>query len=236
MKFLLLSFFFLLGQGQVLADQGDRLVSVSGECSLQVIPDRGSITVTIDHLNKDVKVSTQKTGEVYSKFKKEIEALNLKGMELKTTEYQVYEQKEWEKNAQISKGFRARMGLNISTEEIARLGDIMSAASKQGITDVANLNTYVSDSKSKSLETSCLKEAALDARKKADALASALNAKVKEVVTITTADVNLPSPRPYEARMMHKSMAMADDAGGSPPVEAGKEKYTLKINATFRID
>lgn len=235
MKFFLSTFILSMILAQAQANQGDRLVSVSGECSLQVIPDRGSITVTIDHLNRDVKISTQKTAEVYSKFKKEIESLNLKGMELKTTEYQVFEQKDWEKNTQVSKGFRARMGLNISTEEIARLGDIMNAASKQGITDVSNLNTYVSDSKLKSLETSCLKEAAVDSRKKADALASALNAKVKEVVTITTADVNLPTPRPYEARMMHKSMAM-NDAGGSPSIEAGKEKYTLKINATFRID
>lgn len=231
MKWFILIYFISL---PVLAEH-DRLVTVSGECSMQVIPDRGSITATIDHLNKEVKIATQKTAEVYNKFKKEIENLGLKNMELKTTEYQVFEQKDWEKDKHVSKGYRARMGLNISTEEISRLGDIMNVAAKIGVTEVSSLNTYVSDSKLKSLESQCLKEAALDARKKADTLASALNAKVKEVVNITNADVSLPIPRPFErGAMMQKSMAMMDSA--PPSVEAGKEKYSLKIQATFRMD
>lgn len=220
---------------QAHANPKDRLVSVTGECSLNVTADRGSLTVTIDHLNKEVKPATQKTAEVYSQFKKEVEAMNLKNLELKTSEYQVYEQKDWENNKHVSKGFRARMGLNVSTEDIARLGDIMNVAGKLGITDVGNLNTYASEGKLKGLENQCLKDAALDAKKKAETLASALGAKIKEVVTINTSEVNLPMPRPFQQQMMHKSMRTME-AASSAEVEGGKEKYSLKIQATFRID
>lgn len=232
MKWLLISLFLSL---HAWADH-DRLVTVNGECKVDVIPDRGSLTATIDHLNKEVKISTKKTAEIYIQFKKEVEALGLKNFEMKTTEYQVFEQKDYEKNKQVSKGFRARMGLNVSTEEISRLGEIMNVAAKLGITDVTNLNTFASDSKLKSLETECLKAAALDARKKAETLATTLSAKIKEVVTILTSDVNLPAPRPYENRIMHKSATMMDAAGSAPTVEPGIEKYSLKIQATFRLD
>lgn len=231
MKWLLITLFMAVNAQAEL----DRLVTVSGECSMNVTPDRGSLTATIDNLNKEVKPATQKTAEAYNLLKKEIEALNLKNLELKTTEYQVFEQKDWEKDKHVSKGFRARMGLNISTDEIARLGDIMAVAAKLGVTEVSSLNTYTSETKQKSLEAQCLKEAALDARKKADTLANALGAKVKEVVTISSADINVPQPRPFEGRAMMKTMAL-DSGGTVPSVEGGKEKYSLKIQATFRID
>jgi len=199
---------FLILFSFAVSAETDRVVSVSGQCSMNVVPDRGSLTATIDNLHKEVKPATHKTAELYNQFKKEVEALGLKGLELKTTEYQVFEQKDWENNKQVSKGYRARMGLNVSTDEIARLGDIMSVAAKIGITEVSSLNTYTSETKLKSLEAQCLKDAASDARKKADTLAGALGAKVKEVITISTADISVPAPRPFEGRGMMKTMAL----------------------------
>ena len=213
----------------------EKTVTVSGECSQYVTSDRGSLTMTVDNLDKSVKVANTKTSETYNDLKKELEKLSLKDVELETTEYSVNEQKDWENNKMVSKGFRSRMGLKISTSEIAKLGDVIVIANKLSITEVGALQSYVSDQKMKSLELDCLKEASLDAKKKAETLAKTLGAKLDGILTINEAGVSLP-PSPQPVFMKKGMRGMEAMSMAAPEISAAKEKYTLNIQATFKLE
>lgn len=231
MKYLFL-IFIILNNVQAL----DKTVSVEGECEKSVTPDRASLVLTIENIDKSVKVANQKTSDTYAHVKKDVESMNLKSVELRTTEFNVNEHKEWENQKMISKGFKSRMGLFIATDDLNKIGDVMVVANKHGVQEVGSLNMFISDSKLKNLKDDCLKEASYDAKRKADVLAKALGTKVLEVLTISETATSAPLPRPMPMMRGAMKMMSADAEMASPTVEAGKEKFNLKIYTTFKID
>src|SRR5437870_3236892 len=108
----------------------EHLISVSGDCLRSVSHDRASITLTAESLNKDMKVASQEASTTYEKVREAIKRLDLKNAEFQTTEFSVQEQREWEKNSSVFKGYKAKMGLVISTSDLKRLGDVISIAAK----------------------------------------------------------------------------------------------------------
>lgn len=209
----------------------ERTVSVSGMCTRQVTPDRGSITLTAEFTDHDLRDATKKATDLYGRVRDQVKRLNLPDLELQTSEYNVQEAREWEKNKMVSKGFRARMGLRVSSSAIDRLGEVISIASRQSVQDVGALTTYLSDEKTKHEQFACLQTAAENARAKADRLAASLKASVGDVVKITE-EVYNPSPSPIRPMMALK--ATAADAG-APQVEAQKQEVSANVQVVFGL-
>ena len=218
-------------------DEPIKSIRVSGTCEKQITSDRGNVILTVEHTDKNVKIVSQKTNEVYNKLKKEIESLKLNKAELETVEYSVNEHREWENNKSVSKGFKARLGLKVSTSEIARLGEVITKANELGITDIGALSTYVSDELFKSQEQECLKVAALHALKKAESLAKTLDTKVDGVLEIEQGvpqrDMPMPGPR-FMQKNMRGMEAMSADA--TPEITGGKQLYKIDVMVTFKLD
>lgn len=216
-----------------------RSISVSGTCTRQITPDRGSITVTVEIMDMDLQVAAKKATETYDKVKEAVQKLRLENPNLTTSEYSLIEVKEWQKDRNVFKGFRARMGLRVATSSIQRLGEVITIAAKQGVRDVGALNTFLSQEKLLKEQSNCLEEAGANATARATRLASSLDAKLGEVLEITEASSSgQPSPPPIVMNaMMSKRMNMmggAEDAA-APSVEAGAQTLNVTIYATFAI-
>jgi uncharacterized protein len=153
-------------------------------------------------------------------------------MELQTTETSLQEQKEWEKNKTVSKGFSARMGLNVSTSEISRLGEVLSTATKLGVRELGQMNTYVSKELFKKERETCLEEAIRNARGKAEKMAKVEGIRVGRVLQVTENSGAVQAPVP----MYRAKMAMAEDATESAPtIEAKQEKISVSISASYEL-
>lgn len=214
-----------------------RQVMVSGECNHVVSPDRGSITLTVEFQNMDLSKATKQAAESYERLAEAIKKLRLDNFNLRTSEYSVNEVRQWEKDREVMKGYRARMGLWVSTSEISKIGEIIAIASKEKVKDVNSLQTYLSDEKQLQEEMSCLSEAAKNARMKAEKLASALGAKLGDVLMMNETGKTLPQwPRPV---MMQKAFGMramaADSAEMAPNIEAGQQNLSLSVQIAFGL-
>lgn len=200
-----------------------------------VSPDRGSITLTVEFQSPDLSKATRDASNSYNRLTNEIKKLKLADLNLRTAEYSVFEVKEWEKNQHVSKGFRARMGLWVSTSDINKIGEVIAIASKEKVKNVDSLQTYLSDEKQLEEETKCLSEAAKNAKMKAEKLASASNAKLGEVLSISEASRAVPYyPAPRLQKFQTRAMAMESDME-APSIEVGQQTLSLTIQATFAL-
>lgn len=211
----------------------ERSVTVSGECVRRAIPDRGAIVVTADFLEPDLKSASRKATLAYERIKEAIKKLGLENMELRTTETTLIEQKEWEKNRHVSKGYRARMGLEVSTSEPQKLGEVVAIAARENVRDVGQLTTFLSEEKKQKEQMACLQIAAAHAKSKAERLAASLGAKVGDVLSIQESNASIPPIQPMAA---HYKMAEASDAVESPRVEAGFQEVRTTIQAMFKLN
>jgi uncharacterized protein YggE len=209
-------------------------ITVTGRCLKEVAPDRGAITLTADSLDKDLKSALQRSTQAYEKAREAVKKLKLKDAQLFTQEYDVREDKQWENNKMVSKGFRARIGLKVETSEIPRLSEIFQIATNAGIRETSQLQLSLSDAKQLEVETGCLEEATRQATVKAQHVAKALKGSVGKVYWIREGgrDFSMP-PMPMMGARMEK-LSMAADSGGAT-VETRAITLRFEVTASFEL-
>lgn len=235
MKKITLALSLLISTSLFAADANPRMVSVSGECNHMVSPDRGSITLTVEYLNMDLAKATREAADSYERVSSAVKKLKLDNFNMRTSEYSVSQVMEWQKDHQVMKGYRVRMGLWVSTSETNKLGEVIAIASREKVKEVNSLQTYLSDERQMVEEIACLQEASANARVKAQKLASALGASLGEVITVNESGVSRPFFQPQREMMMRgKAMSMAMDAA-APNIEAGQQNLSLSVQVTFGL-
>jgi uncharacterized protein YggE len=229
-KFLYL--FFGVIFSAVASGEPPRSVSVSGSCTHTVIPDRGAVVVTVEARDADAKRAQVAAARQYEAVRSRIDALRLTDGEISTSEYVSEEIREWEKDRQVSKGFRTRIGLRAETSDHGRLGEVIEIASREKVKTIGGLQLFVSTKKAQEEKMLCLKEASEHAKAKAESLAHALGAKVGEVLTILESSGPEYSPPPMYA----ETMAMdAGSARAAPRIEPGKTEISTSVQVTFGL-
>lgn len=231
MKMLLALLFF---SQTCFANELDKKVTVTGHCLVETTPDRGSINFVITHVDPSAKTAILKSTLLYEKLRDELKKSNVKNLELSSTEYNVFERKEWENNKSVSKGFECRYGLKASTTAISSLGDLIAIAARLGVTETHSLHIELSEEKSMEEKKKCLDIAARNARDKADILVKSLGAKLGKILKIAEIDSAIQSPPSpiYEKAMVRATM----DATPPPGIEAQKLTINQTVEATFTIE
>lgn len=230
MKFLLL----VLIATPALAEKSERTVSVQGECSVKVAPDRASVDVSVEKTAPDAAASVSFVSTKIDAARAEIAKLKLPDQVLETTHFSVYPHREWENNKSVMKGYRASQGLSVTTSQISKLGDVIAAATKAGLTTSGDFRPFLSTEKRQAEYLKCLDVASKDALKKAQRLAESLNAKVGEVLTVQE------SPMVREAPPQFFAKAMSTRGGGSesvaaPTIDVADQSFSTTLQVTFKL-
>src|SRR5690606_7637557 len=110
-----MKFIFLILIVSLNAYAADREITVQGNCEVKIVPDRGTITFSVENQDKDQKVAVSKTHKQIEALKKDIKKLGLKNLELKNTNYAVFPVREYEKERYVDKGVKASLTLEVTT-------------------------------------------------------------------------------------------------------------------------
>jgi uncharacterized protein YggE len=233
MKVTWVLFAAIWSMGAAVAADAPRMVSVSGACMRNVIPDRGAVTITAEARDADAKRAQVAANRSYEAVRAKAARLNLPDGELSTSEYLSEEIREWEKDRLVSKGFRTRISLRVETSDHSRLSEVIDIASREGIKQMSGLQLFVSSKKMLEEKMACLKEAAEQARSKADSLAKSLGAKLGEVLMIQENAGYQPEP---PMPMMRSAMAMdAVAEKAAPRIEPGKVELSTTVQVSFGL-
>ncbi|MFN7728053.1 MAG: SIMPL domain-containing protein [Bdellovibrio sp.] len=220
----------LMLSGLALADS--RLVVVSGDCLRNLTPDRAAITLTSEALEKNPGAAMEKATDQYNRVRERIKKLNLKNMELETSEFGVQEDIDWSNNKKTSRGFRARLGLRITTSETAKLGELAMLASELKVQDVSGLQHFVSRETLQKERQACLEDAFQNARAKAEKLAKVSGQKLGSAAYIQEDSASAPSPRP---KLMAQMESRLEAASSVPIFEAGTNKMMVNVQVGFDL-
>ena len=232
MNFLLLTFELLLPRA-IAVPTIEHTVTTNGQCTAEVTPDRASVNFTIEKIEKDVKLAIEKATAAHEKLRAELKKSKVKDLELSTSEYTVYEKKDFQKNKSVSLGFAARLGLKASTSEVGDVSKLIAIGANENITETGEFVSYLSDEKERFEKNKCLETATLRSRDKAEALAKVLGSKLGKPVAIVEGGATQPAPLMRTMMMADASRKMMD---AGPTIEGRKQTITQNVDVTFSID
>jgi uncharacterized protein YggE len=232
------------GQYLTTADMRNTL-SVSGNAKTTVEPDTASMSIGVQTEAKTAAEAQRSNAGKMTAVKSAILAAGINEADLETGYFYtdpVYtgqyvcpddmlnctrDEKVWEYTLT---GYKTTHTLNVKTKALDKVGGVLDAAVDAGANKVDSISFTLDEAKEKEIKQQLLVQAATDAKKQAETLATASGVKVAGVMSITQTSYYPPSPYYYR---------MAEDAVGaaapSTEITPGNVDVSVSVSAVYEI-
>lgn len=210
------------------------LISVQGTAMKAVDPNIVNLQIEIWSRASQAKAAQESTAKEYSRIKSLMEKYKIKREDFETLNYNLAPEVEYsQKGGSKIVGYRASQNIQITHRKVEEAGSLIDALASQAKADTAgvNIQSIAWDyDKKEQVELSLLGEAVKDARKQAEELAKASNAKIKGVYRLTNVVESTPIIPIQKMRV-----EMADMASESTEVAAGAVKVKALVSVDYQI-
>ncbi|WP_068086178.1 SIMPL domain-containing protein [Polycladidibacter stylochi] len=211
-------------------------ITITGNSTVMATPDSAQITSEVVTEAEDAQQALQQNS---AKMQKIMELLKQQGIEPKNVQtssfriYPVYQERDYNnRNSDNNQpprivGYNVQNGLEITLNKVEALGPLLDKLVKSGSNRISNIRFLVSNQDA--LLNKARGAAALDAKKKAQLYANALNMKLGNAITITEGGYSAPRQPRGEMVMLKAAMNSA------PPIAAGEEQLTTSVTIKFEL-
>jgi uncharacterized protein len=206
---------------------GPATILVTGQAKVSETPDRVYIDIGVTTQAQKSEAATSENAARSSAIVAAVKRAAGSGAQLTTTEYSVSPSYNYPRDGGSPSivGFTASNVVRVRLDDLRRIGSVIDAATQAGSNNVQDIRFALRDEQTPRAQA--LKQAALDARQDADALAEALGLRIVRILSVSEES---PEVRPipvYPQAMRFAAKASAP----ATPVEAG----TLDVSATVTL-
>ncbi len=209
-----------------------RVINVSGEADISVVPDRARLQLGITQLSLEVGNAEAAVNKVVKAYVAEARKLGSSDEEIGTAGISIQPEYVWDEKTRNNRltGYRVSRDIEVRITRLDKLGDYLIAATRAGVNQVQP--PQLESSKSAELQDKALVQAAKNAQAKARLLAETVGAKLGSIRTLSENGSSPPQP-------MMKVMAMraeaADSGNAEMGLQTGEIRYHASVNAEFDV-
>lgn len=206
-------------------------ITVEGEGKVTISPDMADITLGVESKAETVATAQTKNTEIVNQLIEKIKGLDITADDIKTTDYNVYENQVWNSDKQEyeSKGWVVSQNVAIKVRDLTKVADIISVAGQNGVTNIYGLNFSTEDVDA--FKQQARDEAIASAKSQAQAIADGLGVDLDGVVSYSEW-ISSNNPQPYYSRALDSGMGGAESA---PTIEPGTEDFVITVSITYEL-
>ena len=229
--FLLLAAFSALRSPAAAQTSDSPQIRVTGRATVSVAPEEASVDVGVVTEAPEAKDAARLNAQKLDFVLKAIRNALGSGANFETVSYSlnpVYRYPE-PRTEPVLRGYSASNVVRVKELALDKVGEVIDLATSSGANSVSNIAFGLRDEAA--AKARALREAAIDAKAKADALADALGVQVLGILSVSEGEPDIIRPLPtYRAEM-----AMAQ-APPPTPVEAGaiEVRASVTLSVAFR--
>jgi len=173
-------------------------ISVSGESTVEVVPNRVDINVAVVTEDTDVKTAQTQNAKMAEKLIQALNNAGIKQQNIMTSGFNIQPNYDYARERQPELiGYKVINEVKVTVENVDKVGSIIDTAVQNGANEVHNINFYAVGNTEQKI--AALRQAVENARQKAEVLAGALG---KGIVGVKSANGNWvdqsPSPIFYD--------------------------------------
>jgi uncharacterized protein YggE len=167
---------------------------------------------------------------------REIKALSIEHLRLKTSNYRVTPQKDHKARPPKIKGYEVHNAIEVTLEGFepdhlsSHVSKIVGNALESGANSIHHIQFYIKNKEP--LEKEALTQATQKAMDRARTLALAAGVKLKRIVSLSTHPIHMPpSPQMFRAGVMK-----AEAAAVAPPIQIGESQVRVTVSVAYEIE
>lgn len=209
-------------------------ISVNGQGIEKVTPDLITVYFNVDTKGTTSKEADDKNSLIVNKLKDAIVALGFGEDELKTQNYNIYP--DYDYNTQKITGYRATHSLKIefSTSEQSKIGDVIDAGANAGA-GISYINFELSPSLEQQYKTKAIKTASDDARVKAEAIAQGFNKRLGRLVSVSLDQYNYYPTRLYDSSSSGTAPSAESAKVAVQSITPSEQDVTASVTAVYKL-
>ena len=203
-------------------------LSVTGTGIVTVEPDTADITVGVTVTRDQAGAAAQDAANVMDAVVTAIKALGIEDKDIQTTSLQLNPVYDYSSNTPRLTGYQATNLVTVTVRDISKTGAVVDAATGAGATDVGSISFRLDDQVA--AEAAAREKAVLNARAKAETIATAAGVEITGVISISETSAPMPTPEYYA-----RDMAMAGAEQAPTPVLGGTIDLSVSVAIVYSI-
>ncbi len=210
----------------------DTLFRVDGTGKATVVPDTAVIQLGVTQSATKVADAQNKTNQATNKIVEDLKRLGVKEKDIKTTNYSVNPDYNYNSDGSKPKitGYTVTVNIQAEVKPIDLANKVVDTATADGANMVGNIAFTVNDETRKELEDQAREEAVKNAKEKAASLAKAAGISLGRIVDVQESGRGYPIPLAYDRQMMSKT----PNAGGEPTqLNPGESSIELTVTLSY---
>lgn len=208
----------------------ENTINVQGTSELSFKPDQAEVWAGISILKPNAADAQAAANTVINDI---IDSLRYKGIQesdISTEQLNLYEEKAWENNVYVSKGWRATQTLKVKTTDLTKVGTIVDVAVTNGANTINNINFGLSPAKEQEYKKQAISDASKNAKDKAQTIADSLGVQLGDIKSVSESNYNYV-PYRYDLMATAGSMAVKEAATVMP----SDVSVTANINIVYLV-
>lgn len=206
-------------------------ISVEGEGEVRVVPDRARLSLAAEQLDAELGRAETAVNAIVRQYLAAASAIGVEARHLQSTAVQIQPETVWNEKTRRNElvGYRVRRDLQVTVTDLAQLGDLLSAATRAGITYVSPPQLEASQAAEHG--RAALARAAEDAQAQARVLAESLGRRLGPARQIDAIPAASGGPMP-----MVKAMMAADSLERAEPsmgLSTGEIVFRSRVRVRF---
>jgi hypothetical protein len=209
-----------------------RLITVTGEAEVLVVPDEVVFDLTVQTLNKDLRAAKAQTDERLKKLVDLTRRYNVAAKDVQTDYVKLEPRYRGGDEGRLFLGYSVRKDLVFTLRDVSRAEELLSEVMESGITRVNGVRFQTSQMRKYRDQARAL--AIRAAQEKATALTAEIGQKIGKAYSI---EEDAPSRVSYAQNVMSNSTASSgDDAASSEgTLSLGQIRVSARVTVRFEL-
>ena len=200
------------------------VIHSTGEGTIKRAPDRAWFTVTAESRARTPQAAQKQNAQIMSAVLDKLRGAGLPQDAIQTRSYDLQPEYDFNDGRQTLRGYAARNTVEVRADDLARVGELLDIAVSAGATSAGQVRFDLKEREA--AEREALRLAVQDARRRAEAMASAAGLNIASILRIDEQrSGGVPPPMPL---MME--MRMAQSADSAPPVAPGELEVRAHVS------
>ena len=213
---------------------GKDTVSVNGVSNIEVSPDLVSIYFTIQTKGTTSKEATDSNNEIYNELKSSLMNSGFTESEIQTQSFNVQPNYIYSNSQRKQDGFLATHSIIIKfpTGDTEKISNAIDSGTNANAT-ISYISFELSPALESTYKAQAIENASKDARTKAEAVASGLNKKVGDLVSVNVDNYVYYPVRTYDAAT--SSSSSSAEIKQAAEITPSKQTVSASVTAVFKI-
>jgi hypothetical protein len=204
------------------------VVVTMGESVIRHAPDRAIVELAVESRAATPAQAQEDNAKAMTAVQARLSALGLPASAVQTVAYNLQQEFDYQDGKQTPRDFLASHALEVTVDQIDRVGAVLDAAVQTGATSVRGVRFDLRDRAG--AEHEALRRAVTDARARAEAMASGAGGHLGRILRVESVASEPPTPRP-----LMREAAVAKQGMTPTPIATGEIEIRAEVRLTAEL-